>query len=108
MHEIAVQQFIEKIAQLVFQDDQVYRRRSTTGQIGNLAVDAAPVAGVVGIEVDADRNTSGTARHHRIDVTQSRAVAVMICYVENFVVQDLPSGRYFAGSTGLPKRRTSK
>jgi hypothetical protein len=40
---------------------QVHRRWAAAFQIGNLAVDATPVAGIVGIQIDADRDTAGAA-----------------------------------------------
>ena len=38
-------------------------RRSAPGEIRYLAIDTGPVAGVVRIEVDADRNTAGASRN---------------------------------------------
>ena len=40
---------------------------------GHLAVDAAPVAGVVRVQVDPDRDAAGAARDDRIDVRQPGA-----------------------------------
>ena len=52
-----------------FQNGQIDRRRGAARQIGNLAVDAAPVAGVVDIEINADGYATSTARYNRINIS---------------------------------------
>ncbi len=78
LHEVAVLQFVQKAAQLFFQQGQIDRWCRAACEIGHLAVDAAPVAGVVGIEVDADGDAARAARDDRIDVAQSGAVAAVV------------------------------
>ena len=62
----------------VFEQRQIDFRRRAALQIRHLAVDARPVAGVVGVEIDADRHPAGAARHDRVDVGHPGAVAVVI------------------------------
>src|SRR5690606_23356686 len=50
----------------------------TSDQPGDLAIDAAEVAGVVRIEVDAHRYAPRPARHDGIDVRQMCAIAVVV------------------------------
>jgi hypothetical protein len=44
------------------------QRPRAPDEIRNLTVDAAPITGIVGIEVDTHRETSGPSRQHGIDI----------------------------------------
>jgi len=60
MHEVALEDVGKHRAQLGFELRQVDFRRGAAHQIRHLAIHAGPVAGVIGVEVDAHRYTSGT------------------------------------------------
>ena len=47
-------------------------------QAGYLAIDTAPVAGIVGIQVDANGQAACAARNNRIDVIQSKPVPAVV------------------------------
>ena len=78
LHEITVLQFMQKTAQFFFQQRQIDWRRRAAHKFGHLAVDAAPVAGIVGIQVDADGDSACAARDDRIHIAQSCAVAAVV------------------------------
>jgi hypothetical protein len=78
LHEVAMLQFVQKSSQLFFQQRQVDGWCSAARKIGDLTLDAAPVAGIVWIEIDTDRNAARTARDDRIHITQSGTVAVVV------------------------------
>lgn len=77
-HEIAMQSFVEKARQLPLKDGQIDRRRSATGQIINLAIQARPIAGIIDVQVDSNRNPARPARNNGVDITQAGTVAAMI------------------------------
>jgi hypothetical protein len=60
-----------------------------------LTIDTAPVAGVVGIKINADGQTTRSARHDRINVFQSGNVAVVIGGGEVLVHLRINSGSRF-------------
>ena len=78
LHEVAMQNFMQKCPQLRFEPAQINYRRRSAFELGNLAINAAPVACIVGIEVDAYRHASRAARHYRIDVSHPRDIAAVV------------------------------
>ena len=69
---------IEKASQFMLQAILINRRRPAARQVVDLTINAGPVAGVVGIEVDAHRNATGTAGNHGIHVAQSGTVTPVV------------------------------
>lgn len=69
---------MQKIPQLLFQFDQINNRCSPALKIRHLAVNAAPVTCIVGVEINSDGNSAGTARDDRINVGQPGTVAAVI------------------------------
>ncbi len=78
LHKITMQNVVQKIVQLLFQQNQIDVRCSAAHEVGHLAIHASPVAGIVGVEIDTDRQASGATRDDGIDVAQIRAIAVVI------------------------------
>lgn len=74
---------MQKITQLLLQSDQIDDWRSAAFEIGYLAVNAAPVACVVGVEIDADGYATCTAGNDRINVGQSGAVTAVIILAQS-------------------------
>ena len=56
----------------------VTTQEHATGQVFDLAINAGPVAGIVGVEVDADRHAAGPTRDDGINVAQAGTVAAVI------------------------------
>ncbi len=76
---IAMEHRGEEHTQFRFQPTEVDRRWPAARQVGHLAVDAAPIAGVVRVQVDADRHATRAPGNHRIDIGHAAAVAIVIC-----------------------------
>lgn len=69
---------MQKSSQFQLKFDQVNFWCGAAFEFGDLAIDAAPVAGIIGIKVNADRHTACAARYDRVNVDHAGAVAVMI------------------------------
>jgi len=78
LHEVAMQYVGQQLPQFPFKLLQVDGRRRSARQFRYLAVDAAPVACIVRIEVDADGNAARTPGEHRVNVSHARAVTVVV------------------------------
>ena len=68
LHEVAVQRIFQKARQFGLEPIQIDGWRPTPAQIVDLAIEARPVAGIIGIEVDADRDATSPPRDNGIDV----------------------------------------
>ena len=59
--KVTMLNFMQECAQFFFESGQVNHRRRAAFEFRNLAINAAPVAGIVGIEIDAYRYAAGAA-----------------------------------------------
>ena len=75
---VPFEHFAHETTQLRLQQLERDRWRPATHKIRHLTINASPVARVVGIEIHTDRNTTGAARDHRVDIGQTGAVTTMI------------------------------
>lgn len=72
----------------MFQLDQVNGRSRAPSEIRYLAIDAAPVACVVGVKIDANGYSSRAAGNNRVNIGQPGAVTVVV-----FLTQNIFDGR---------------
>ena len=79
LEKIPRQDFRQQPSEFRFQSIQFYSGRISANEVRHLAVQATPIAGVVGIEVDADGKAAGPARKNRIDIGQPGFFTAMIC-----------------------------
>lgn len=68
----------ENPAQLLPKESKVKGRRPSAHQTGHLAIDTAPIAGVVGVKVDTDGYPPRPAGKDRVDIAQAKACPIMI------------------------------
>jgi len=71
-------QFRAKMSATLLRAYQIKLGRATTLEIGDLAINAAPVAGIVGIQVDAYGHAARSAGNHGINVSESRNIAAVV------------------------------
>jgi RecA/RadA recombinase len=82
LYELSVQQVVQKIQQLYLQQQQIDGGCGAARELGHLAIDATPVTGIIGIEIDADRDPCGAARDDRIDIAHICTGAVVIDHAQ--------------------------
>lgn len=74
---------MQKITQFLLQSDQIDGWRRAALEIGYLAVNTAPVACIIGVEIDTDGYATCAAGNDRINVGQSRAVTTVVILVQS-------------------------
>jgi hypothetical protein len=73
-----MQRIFKKTSEFSFQTIQINRQRPATGQIFDLTIQTRPIAGIIGIQVDPNRYTPGTAGNYRIDIHEAGTIPAVI------------------------------
>ena len=69
--------------QFVFELRKINWCRAAAFEVGDLAIDTRPVAGIVDVQVDAYRNAMGASGNDWIDILHSRAIAAVVVDAEH-------------------------